>query len=277
MKKFTAEEQIRLRDFTDNVYPQGSFAFSRLLRDRDIRVNGKKTGENLLLMPGDEVVYYTTQKEEAKKFCDILYEDENLLVADKYAGVNAEALCLALSSFGVRAVHRLDRNTVGLTAFAKNDAAEGELLSAFRQRRVEKIYEAICFHPFRKSADILTAYLVKDAHAAKVSLSLQEKKGAEKIVTEYFAAENKGELARVKIRLHSGKTHQIRAHMAFIGHPVAGDEKYGDEVLNKKYRLKRQLLVAKSLSFAFTGVLSYLNGKTFESSFSAEYPVLQRQ
>ena len=273
MKKFTAEEQIKLRDFTDNVYPQGSFAFSRLLRDRDIRVNGKKTGENILLCQGDEIVYYTTEKEEQKKFFDVVYEDENIVVADKYAGVNAEALAFTLfSACGARAVHRLDRNTRGLTVFAKNAAAEQALLDAFRCRRVEKIYEAVCFHPFEKKAGILTAYLRKDACAARVCVSAEERKGADKIVTEYFDAENRGEFSRVKIRLHSGKTHQIRAHMAFIGHPVAGDEKYGDEALNKKYRLKRHILVAKSLSFSFADTLSYLNGMKFVSAFSAEYP-----
>ena len=273
MKKFTAEEQIKLRDFTDNVYPQGSFAFSRLLRDRDIRVNGKKTGENILLCQGDEIVYYTTEKEEQKKFFDVVYEDENIVVADKYAGVNAEALAFTLfSACGARAVHRPDRNPRGLTVLPKNAAAERAWLDAFRCRRVEKIYEAVCFHPFEKKAGILTAYLRKDACAARVCVSAEERKGADKIVTEYFDAENRGEFSRVKIRLHSGKTHQIRAHMAFIGHPVAGDEKYGDEALNKKYRLKRHILVAKSLSFSFADTLSYLNGMKFVSAFSAEYP-----
>ncbi len=273
MKKLIVSERGRLRDFTDEHYAQGSFAFSRLLREKDVRVNGKKTGENVMLEAGDEVAYYTTLKEEARPFYGVLYEDENVLFADKYAGVNSEALFCALAeAYGARPVHRLDRNTCGVMAFARNDGAERALAAAFKERRAVKIYEAVCFHPFKKPADVLTAYLVKDAAAARVRVYAEPRKGAEKIVTEYFGAENAGELARVHVRLHSGKTHQIRAHLAFIGHPVAGDEKYGDEALNKKYALKRHILVAKELSFSFTGMLSYLNGKLFTSSFSAQFP-----
>lgn len=264
---------MTLRDLTDSRYAQGSFALPRLLREKEVRVNGVRTGENVLLRRGDEVVYFTTPKEEARPFYGVVYEDENIFVADKYAGVNAEALACALfERCGALPVHRLDRNTSGVTAFAKTQAAEEELLSAFRQRRAEKLYGAVCFHPFAKRAAVLTAYLQKDAAAARVRVFSSPRKGAEKIVTEYYGAENRGEFARVKVRLHSGRTHQIRAHLAFIGHPVAGDEKYGDEALNKKYRLHRHILVAERLSFSCTGALSYLNGRAFVSRFSAAFP-----
>lgn len=273
MKTFRVQERAALRDFTDSVYPQGSFAFSRLLREKEIRVNGKKTGQNVLLFPGDEVAYYTTPREEALPFYDTVYEDENLLVADKYAGVNSEALFYVLhEEKGARFIHRLDRNTRGLICFAKNAAAEEALSDAFRLRRAEKIYEAVCCHPFSRPSALLTAYLKKDAAKARVRVFSSPCAGAEKIVTEYFGAENRGELARVQVRLHSGKTHQIRAHLAFCGHPVLGDEKYGDAVFNKKYRAARQELVAKKLSFAAEGMLAYLGGKMFESSFSARFP-----
>lgn len=158
-------------------------------------------------------------------------------------------------------------------AFALNDVTERELLSAFRERRAEKIYEALCFHPFAKQAEMLTAYLKKDEKSAHVRVFSRPCAGAERIQTEYAVKENFGEYSLVEVRLHSGKTHQIRAHMAFIGHPVVGDEKYGDEALNKKYHVARQVLVAKKLSFRFSeGPLAYLNGKTFESAFCACLP-----
>ena len=165
-----------------------------------------------------------------------------------------------------------DRNTAGLIVFALNGEAEGELLAAFRGHSVRKEYGAVCFHPFAKKSAVLTAYLKKDAGAARVRVFASPVPGAEKICTEYETEEEFGEYTRVRILLHSGKTHQIRAHMAFIGNPVAGDEKYGDEVLNKKYHLRRQLLAAEKLSFAFGGALSYLNGRTFLSSFRAQMP-----
>ena len=114
----------------------------------------------------------------------------------------------------------------------------------------------------------MEAYLWKDERASRVRVFAKPQKGAEKIVTEYSLRQNFAEYALVDIRLHSGKTHQIRAHMAFIGHPVAGDDKYGDEALNKKYGVHRQLLVAKSLRLQCGGGLAYLNEKKFTSRFS---------
>lgn len=271
MKKLTAEKEQPLRDFTDENYAQGSFAFSRLLREGEIRVNGARVNKNVTLAAGDEVTWFTTPKEEARPFYAVVYEDENVLVADKFAGVNAEALARALAERGARPVHRLDRNTCGLMAFARTDAAERALLAAFRARRVHKEYEALCFFPFAERHAVCTAYLQKDARAARVRVFAEAGRGREKIVTEY-TAEGAGEVVRVRILLHSGKTHQIRAHMAFLGHPVVGDEKYGNEAMNKKYRVRRQILVAKRLSFFAGGPLAYLDGREFVSSFSAALP-----
>ena len=160
MQKFIAPKAQTLKDFTDETYAQGSFAFSRLLREKDVRVNGQRTGKNVMLAAGDEVVYYTTPREEAKPFYDTVYEDEHILVADKYDGVSSEALFAALSrEKGARFIHRLDRNTRGIVCFALDAAAEEELLAAFRERRAEKLYEAVCFHPFIKESARLEAYL----------------------------------------------------------------------------------------------------------------------
>ena len=180
MKKFLAQRAQSLRDFTDETYPQGSFAFSRLLREREIRVNGVKVGANVLLAAGDEVAYYTSPAEEARPFYREVYRDENILIADKFAGVNSEGLFYALQEkFGARFIHRLDRNTSGLIAFALNGQAECELLSAFRERRAEKVYEALCFRPFAKQHEVLTAYLKKDERAARVQVYFSPRPGAE--------------------------------------------------------------------------------------------------
>ena len=92
MKKFVARGACDLKTFTDENYPQGSFAFAALLRARDIRVNGVRTGANVRLNAGDEVTYYTTPAQEAKRSHDVIYADENVMVCDKYSGVSSEGL-----------------------------------------------------------------------------------------------------------------------------------------------------------------------------------------
>lgn len=273
MKKFIVKSNCRLKEFTDATYPQGSFCLAVLLRDRDVKVNGVRVKEDVELAAGDEVIYYTTLKQEGVPSHKTAYEDENIYIADKFSGVSSEGLLSELCQKGkFYAVHRLDRNTQGLLVFAKNTAAEEELSAAFKQKRVVKTYLALCKNNFTADGGILTAYLVKDEKTAFVKIFDREVTGSEKIITEYRVLEKRGDIALVRITLHTGKTHQIRAHTAHIGCPVLGDEKYGDRLLNKKYKVMRQCLVSKTLALAFTfeGNLSYLNGRAFVSSFTPE-------
>ena len=269
MKTFTVTNDTNLKDFTDSVYPQGSFCFTALLKSRDIKVNGVRTGKNMPLNAGDEVVYYTSAKQESKPSHNRVYEDENIYIAEKYSGVSSEGLYFELcAKCECYAVHRLDRNTQGLIVFAKTRQAEDELLKAFNERTVQKTYIALCKNSFKEREATLVAYLKKDEKKSLVSVSDTPQKGAERIVTEYRIEKTIGDIALVKIILHTGKTHQIRAHMAHIGCPVLGDEKYGDGALNAKYSARRQRLIAKRLEFNLSGTLSYLNGLNFESTFA---------
>lgn len=266
MKVFTVTQNCKLSEFTDNVYPQGSFCCNALLKNSDIKVNGKRVNKNIALSAGDIVTYYTTPAQESKKSHDIIFEDKNIYIADKHSGVSFEGLLSELKSRGeYYAVHRLDRNTEGLIAFAKNSAAEEELLSAFKNRNVKKRYIALCKNGFKRLSAVLEAYLKKDESAYEVKIYDTPRAGAVKIITEYKVLENRGDIALVEVVLHTGRTHQIRAHMAHIGCPVLGDGKYGDGQLNKKYNAARQRLVSKYLQFGTDGALKYLNGKIFES------------
>ncbi len=265
MKKFTVRDACSLKTFTDTTYPQGSFAFAALLRARDVKVNGVRVGADVALEAGDEVAYYTTPAQEAKRSHDVIYADENVLICDKYSGVSSEALSCELAGLGALPVHRLDRNTEGLMVYAVGKAAEEELLLAFRERRVHKTYLALCKDAFKRQSATLTAYIKKGTDGVRVFGAPHA--GALTAVTEYEVLERGDGLALVKIALHTGRTHQIRAHMAFIGCPVLGDEKYGDVGLNKKFGARRQRLVSKTLRFELSGRLSYLNGKEFTSRF----------
>ncbi len=270
MKKFTVTQNSTLKEFTDATYPQGSFAFNALLKKGDIRVNGVKQRANCKVSAGDEVVYYTTPAQEDKPSHSVVYEDENVLVADKHSGVSSEALFCELKEKGCLPVHRLDRNTCGLIILAKTEEAQAELLAAFKERAVEKIYLCFAKNAFKRKAAVLTAYASKNAESGRVRVYDAPADGSVKMVTEYEVLKERGNIALVKVTLHTGKTHQIRAHLAHIGCPVLGDEKYGDFALNKKYGLTRQVLISHKLGFNLGGSLSYLNGKIFTSGFSPE-------
>lgn len=269
MKSFVCTSNTDLRDFTDCTYPQASFCFARLLRDRDIKINGVRASKNVALRQGDRVIYYTTPKEEAMPTHLEVFSGSSAYIADKYSGVSAEGLCSELNFCGrFLPVHRLDRNTSGLIVFARDDAAEEELKRLFRERKITKTYLAVCKNGFASPSGVLKDYLVKDGGSAQVKIVRTPQKGAVTAVTEYTVLRQKGGLALVKIILHTGRTHQIRAHLAFYGCPVLGDGKYGDGELNKQHSAARQQLVSHTLAFPKDCAIAELAGREFVSSFT---------
>ncbi len=272
MKTFTVTTDSTLKAFTDGVYPQGSFAYNALIKKGDIRVNGVKQKADCPVKAGDEIVYYTTPAQEAKPSHFMVYADDNLLIADKLSGVASEALFEELKGEAAYPVHRLDRNTAGLIVIAKTQTAQTALISAFKEREVEKIYLCLAKDKFSQPKATLTAYLKKDEKSKLVRIYAAPNADSVKIITEYEKVKSYGDYALVKVILHTGKTHQIRAHLASIGCPVLGDTKYGDFALNKKYSATRQILVAKYLKFNMGGEMSYLNALSFQSRFVPELP-----
>ncbi len=270
MLQLTVDKAQTLKEFTDDNYAQAGFFWSALLRAREIKLNGKRVDRDCPVKEGDIVSYYLTPKQAAKPAYYAVYEDDNILVVDKESGVNSAAVFAALAREGeYYFLHRLDRNTRGLLLFAKAKRAEETLLQGFREGKIHKRYHALCVGRFEKSHELLTAYLKKDAARALVKITDYEQ-GGERILTEYQVLAHRDGLTKVEVTLHTGKTHQIRAHLAHIGYPVVGDMKYGDEGKNKALKTARQCLVAKYLAFSLDGTLAYLNEKTFTSRFEAE-------
>ena len=288
MREWIITQNCTLKEFTDTHDPQASFFFSALMKSRDIKVNGVRADSpDMPLFSGDRVRYYLTEKQQEKPAFYVAYEDDCLLVADKESGVNSEAvfamLSRAYSSNGepsknkgenaqnnVYFIHRLDRNTRGLLLFAKTEKAAEAVKKSFKERAINKTYLAVCADRFIANAAVEEAYLIKDKERSLVRVSNKKEQGAEKIITQYEVLEKKGELALCKITLHTGKTHQIRAHMAHIHCPVLGDTKYGDKALNERYKKTRQCLLAKSLTLHFppSSPLGYADGETFVSRFN---------
>ena len=248
----------------------------KALRKRDVRVNDTKVSDNVILHSGDVIKVFIPDEQlfKDKSFnIDIIYEDDNIVVVNKPAEIEVVGensltteLCKYYNSTSIFPCHRLDRNTTGLVLFAKNEKALNILLDKFKNREIEKHYRALVYGIPCKKEDTLTAYLFKDAKKSLVYISDIPKKGYEKIITSYkvISSNSKNNTSLLDVNLHTGKTHQIRAHLAHIGCPIIGDGKYGDREINKKFKYKYQQLCSCSLKFCFktdAGILNYLNNK----------------
>ena len=272
----------------------------KYLRTKYIKLNGKKVTPEVFLNEGDILTFYIKDEffEEKKHYdflkagkeLSIVYEDENIILIDKKVGVichqdnryDADALNLRVlrylyekheydpeadKSFTPALCNRIDRNTGGSVIAAKNAEALRVMNQKIRDNELQKYYMCIVKGCPKPKHAVLTAYHFKDESNNTVTISDKPQEGYKKIITEYTVIKPSSALSVCEVLLHTGRTHQIRAHMAYIGHPLLGDEKYGDKKLNVKHHMKRQALYSYKLKFAFTtpaGCLNNLNGQTFE-------------
>ena len=267
MEKITCLKAEMLVTFIKNNTNISYPAINKLLRKKDIKVNGVRTNENIQLSVGDVVeIYISVQKIE------IIYEDDNIVICNKPKGIEtcdgaAKTLLSIVSdqlSTKLFAVHRLDLNTDGLVVFAKTIEAKNSLDDAFKNHRIEKHYLAEVVGKPKENAQKLVAYHKKDSEKALVYISDIQTQGFNKIITNYRVVENKGKSSILDVNIETGKTHQIRAHLAHIGHPVVGDNKYGNKQINEQFKKSKQQLCAYKLIFNnIKAPLEYLNGKTF--------------
>lgn len=263
----------KLNSFILNEFPNLSFnTLNKALRKKDIKINGKRISENLLLHTGDEITIFISDEflfPKANKKLDIVYEDDFICIINKPVGIEVTGNNGLETISGYLPCHRLDRNTAGLVLFAKNENSLNILLKKFKHHEIEKHYQCIVSGIPKKEKAILEAYLFKDTKKSQVYIYDNFQKGCQKIKTSYqvIHSDTKNNTSILDVQLHTGRTHQIRAHLAHIGHPIIGDGKYGINKVNKEFKQKTQLLCAYKLTFHFThdsSFLNYLNGQTFE-------------
>ncbi len=271
----------------------------KYIRLKRIKINGKRCEISTRLNVGDEIQLYINDeffdfpKDDSfmsvTPNIDVIYEDENIILVDKPSGLvvhedddnSIDTLINRIKrylydkkefnpqnelSFSPALCNRLDRNTSGIVMCAKNAESLRILNQKIKDRELHKHYLCICVGTFEKKEDTLKNYLFKDEKSKTVSIENTKKPKNKQILTKYKVLKEKNNLSLVEIDLLTGRTHQIRAHMAYIGHPLLGDGKYGINQINKKYGVKTQTLCSYRLTFNFntdSGILEYLNKKSF--------------
>lgn len=284
----------------------------KMMRKKNIVLNGKKCTGNEKLKQGDSIKLffsdetiekfsagtYVTPKKEKINMLPIIYEDEQVLLMNKPVGilsqkakdsdVSAVEILInylmetdQLSKEQFRTFHpsicnRLDRNTSGILVAGKTLPALQEMNRFFKERTIAKYYRCLVKGRVIKNEDYIKGYLVKDQKTNKVSITKKETGEGILIETEYCVIQSNDEVSLLEVHLITGKTHQIRAHLASIGHPIIGDYKYGDKQINEMYRqaygLKSQLLHAYRLEMPSSdGSLAYLNEKKFVAKLPDQF------
>lgn len=272
----------------------------KYIRTKYIKLNGKRCEISSRLNVGDILTLYIKDEffepvpdeydfMKAPVKLDIIYEDENILLLNKKPGLivhpdenyHFDSLIARVqhymydknefnpkseNSFAPSLVNRIDRNTGGIVIAAKNAESLRILNQKLKDRELEKLYLCIAVGIFEKKKALLSDYLEKNEKQNRVYVMKKPTQNSKTIKTKYRVLAEKNNFSLVEVDLLTGRTHQIRAHLASIGHPLLGDGKYGKNEINRKMGYKWQALYSHKLTFKFTtdgGILEYLNGKSF--------------
>lgn len=264
-------EKSRLTKALQREYPSLSYSHIRsLLRSKDVSVDGKRVKEDVEVSCGSKIRAYTDLRDKDDYVYNVktVYEDDNLFVFFKPKGLETEG-DISLLSYAKKlcptscAVHRLDVNTDGVIIVAKSEQVGEALKEAIKNREIKKYY-LVAVYGITKDFSRETAYLVKDSQKSTVKIYPREVKGGLKIITEYKRLYAGQDMSVIEVNLVTGRTHQIRAHMAYLSHPVLGDGKYGKREINKNFPYKKQALTAYKIVFNTTGSLEYLKNKVIQ-------------
>ncbi len=315
-----AEQGQRLNKYLARILKSAPQSFLyKMMRKKNITLNGARAEGSEILKSGDVVCFFLSdetfakfageaQEREELFFCEtalkkeaIRYEDAQILIAYKPAGllsqrdkseeasINEKILqYLAdggeltpdmLRTFRPSVCNRLDRNTGGLILFAKTLGAQQQISRALHDRTIEKYYLCIV-HGTVTAPFVHKGYLQKDAAKNRVVIGQENKAGDKKIQTEGWPLAANGELTLMRIKLDTGKPHQIRAVMQALGHPILGDPKYAGlpdgeknfRAASKRLRISSQMLLSYEIVMPkFAGNLSHLSGRQFFSPLCGDF------
>lgn len=287
----------------------------KYIRTKKIKVNRKRAEQNYFLCEGDEIQLFIREEffdspekdtgalSRITPKISVVYEDENIILCNKRPGVlvhedegaGDNTLIMHIKaylyrkgeydpedeqSFAPALCNRIDRNTGGIVIAAKNAEALRVMNQKIKDDEIRKFYICAVHGRMERDRETLTAYLKKDAKNNTVTVSDKERDGYKNIITKYRTLVRHGDRSLLEVELVTGRTHQIRAHMAHIGHALLGDGKYGVNRADREQGYKYQALYSYRLIFNFkddTGALGYLKGKEVSIPagdiwFSTDFP-----
>lgn len=268
LKEIIVKNKQLLSDAIGENTDLGYYRIQKIIKGKNVKINGARVGTDMNVYAGDVVYVYFSDRE--RDSIEVVYRDENILVVNKSVGVEVQGENSLTSRINdilidetAAPVHRLDRNTMGLVVFALNKTAENELLASFKDREIDKTYNCIVVGKPKQPKSKHKAFLFKDAKKSMVYISDTQKQGYSPIETHVTLLKSFDELSLLEVKLVTGRTHQIRAHLAHLKMPILGDGKYGINKINRRYRAKTQLLCCTKITFHFAqGALKYLDGKS---------------